>query len=91
MTTKDRLPPYEEIEALLPWYVNGTLDSQLMRLVEEALKTSAPLRHALDLAREDRDAVVDANELVSAPRSDVLARVMAEIAADPKTFQSPAR
>ena len=88
MTERNHLAPDDDLEALLPWYVNGKLDPQSRHRIEKALESNERLRKALDLAREDRDATIDDNERLPAPRSDVLARIMAEVEASPEARRS---
>ena len=52
----------EELSLLLPWYANGTLDSEDSQKVEAALAQDEALAREFDLVLEDQAAVV---ELVS--------------------------
>jgi hypothetical protein len=70
----------EELELLLPWYVNGTLDAARRRHIDEALAHDGRLRRALALAREDQEAVVETHELIAPPSNAPLDRIMAEVA-----------
>lgn len=71
----------EELELLLPWYVNGTLDAGSRQRIDAALADDERLRHALALAREDQQAVVESHELITPPSTAALDRIMAEVAA----------
>jgi hypothetical protein len=71
----------ENLELLLPWYVNGTLDAAGRRRIDDALVRDERLRRSLELALEDRDAVLHANERIGVPSADPLAKVMAAAAA----------
>lgn len=77
----------EELELLLPWYVNGTLDEASRRQIDEALAHDERLRRALALAREDQEAVVETHELIAPPSSAPLDRIMAEVAATGRAKQ----
>ncbi len=74
----------DEIEALLPWYAAGTLDSPDAKRVEEALVRRSDLRASLDLIREDREETITLNERLGSPNSAVLARVLATAKAEPR-------
>lgn len=52
----------QEVSLLLPWYANGTLDSEDSRKVEAALAQDEALAREFDLVLEDQAAVI---ELVS--------------------------
>lgn len=77
----------EELELLLPWYVNGTLDAAQRQRIDEALAHDERLRRALALAREDQEAVVAAHEMIAPPSTAPLDRIMAEVAATGRAKQ----
>jgi anti-sigma factor RsiW len=79
----------EDLEQLLPWYVNGTLEAADRQKIDEALAHDERLRHALSLAYEDQDAVVKINELVKPPSTALVDRIM-EAAAASGRAQQPA-
>ncbi len=82
MTTRN-----EELELLLPWYVNGTLDAVSRQRIDEAMAHDGRLRRALALAREDQQAVVESHELIAPPSAAPLDRIMAEVAATGRAKQ----
>ena len=50
-------PATKELEALLPWYVNGQLPADDRQAVEEALDRDARLQQALQQVQAERDAL----------------------------------
>ena len=71
----------EELELLLPWYVNGTLDEASRKKIDEALALDENLRRSLQLAREDQQAAFESNEAITPPPAATLERIMAAAAA----------
>ena len=80
MTNETRLSE-AAAEALLPWYVNGTLEVKERRQVEEALEESQTLR--TELHRLERLGSLVASDALAAPepRADGFARLQRMIAA----------
>ena len=74
----------DAIEALLPWYVTGKLDPASRRRVEEAITSRPELRSSLRTIEEDRGETIALNEGLGAPRPEVLARILANVAAEPR-------
>ncbi len=72
-----------DIEAMLPWYVAGTLGDDDVKLVEARLGSDPALRHQLELMREELEHSVDFNEAFGAPSADALSKLMGGIAAEP--------
>jgi hypothetical protein len=68
-----------EIEALLPWYVAGTLRRRERRRVEQAFRNDAALAAHADLAREELAATIRDNEMLGAPSPRALERLMAAL------------
>lgn len=68
----------EELELLLPWYCNGTLDAEDQERIEAALETDSGLAASLALIREDRDGVLELTQAVEAPES-IEARFMVQL------------
>lgn len=64
MTTRDRTP--DDLEALLPWHLNGTLRG------EEAARVQAALEHDPRLRRRLRETSETAELVATRPTSDVL-------------------
>lgn len=75
---------FDEIEALLPWYVAGTLSLATRAEVEAALAARPDLRRSLATLEEDRDETVALNEALGAPSGDVWARIAQGVAAAPR-------
>lgn len=55
LTDKER----QELSQLLPWYANGTLDSDNSRRIEAALASDDALAREFDLVLEDQAAVIE--------------------------------
>src|SRR5271163_4098717 len=83
--------PNDEIEALLPWHVAGTLDARDAKRVDEALAGRPDLSASLALIHEDRDETIALNERLGAPSGAVWARVMATAKAEPRKPRLSAR
>lgn len=79
MTQNEMPPGYDELEACLPWYVNGTLDSETRDRIDTALLTDARLRKALELARDEAEAVIEINEAAEGPSQRVLDNIMSRL------------
>ena len=59
----------EEIEAMLPWLVAGTLTRAEEARVTRYLETHPDAAAHVALAREEQDAAIDVNEAIRAPRT----------------------
>jgi hypothetical protein len=81
---RDNMGP-NEIEALLPWYVAGTLGQRDRQRVEEALREDSELVRQLDLVREEFAETIHLNETLGAPSPRVADRLMAAIDAEAPT------
>lgn len=79
MTPNEMPQGYDELEALLPWYINGTLDAETRNRIATALVTDARLRKALELARDEAEAVDDINESIAPPAPRVLGNIMSRL------------
>ena len=77
----------EEIEAMLPWLVTGTLSRADEERVTRYLETHPEAAAHVALAREEHDAAIDVNESIPAPRTAALDRLMASIATTPQQRQ----
>ena len=71
----------EELELLMPWYVNGTLDRATAERIDAALESDPALQRSLETLMEDREAAVDLAEAVEVPAS-MEARFMAQLDAE---------
>lgn len=71
-----------DIEALLPWYVAGTLRRRDRQRVEEALRQDGELARHVELAREELAEAIHLNETLGAPRPHVIDRLMSAIDAE---------
>lgn len=60
----------QEAEALLPWYLNGTLDEAERDRVERALAAEPALRAELAALEMMRDTVQESSDAVAVPASD---------------------
>lgn len=72
----------EELELLLPWYANGTLDADQAARIEAALAGDEQLRRAFSVVAEDRQAVIAAAEAETVPES-IQARFLAQLDSEP--------
>jgi anti-sigma-K factor RskA len=79
MTPNETPQGYDELEACLPWYVNGTLDVETRNRIATALLTDARLRKALELARDEAETVGDVNESIAAPSPRVLDNIVSRV------------
>ncbi|MGI9477794.1 MAG: hypothetical protein ACR2PI_13920 [Hyphomicrobiaceae bacterium] len=69
----------EDIELLLPWYVNGTLEPQDVAKVEAYLDKHPDMATQLATLREDMDETIHANEAIAGPSGAALDRLMTDI------------
>lgn len=81
-TTTSEGSEREEIEALLPWYVAGTLRPDELARVERYITRHPELERLVELARQERAGVVEGNEALGAPGPMALERLMGRIAAE---------
>ena len=83
-SARDGAPNIEpgDIEALLPWYVAGTLRRRDRQRVEEALRQDGELARHVELAREELAEAIHLNETLGAPPPHVADRLMAAIDAE---------
>lgn len=81
----------DEVEMLLPWYEDGTLEEPDRRRVDAVLASDPELRGRLALIREEKTATVDANEMAGAPGAGALDRLMASIEAESGPELVPSR
>lgn len=74
---------------LLPWYVNGTLDSATMVAIDRALETDPELQRNLDAALEDQAAALELADADPVPAS-ITARFEAQLDQEIETSQKAA-
>ena len=77
-----QMPPEgsrEDIELLLPWYINGTLEAADVAKVEAYLERHPDMTTQLTTLREDFDETIHANEAIAGPSGAALDRLMAQI------------
>jgi hypothetical protein len=80
----------DDIEALLPWYAAGTLDSWEAGQVEAALAADAGLSRRLDLVREEMAEAIVLNEALGVPSSRVAEKLFSAIDRERRTARDPA-
>ncbi|WP_350335222.1 hypothetical protein [Coralliovum pocilloporae] len=83
MTRELQTETPDELELLLPFYVNGTLDSETCARIDAALETDDRLAHSLALLMEDQGEAVAMANAIPAPASmetRFLAQLDSEIA-----------
>ncbi len=78
--TMKPLSEAEEIEAMLPWLVAGTLSRADTTRVTRYLETHPEAAAHVALARDEREAAISGNETIAAPSSANLDRLMASVA-----------
>lgn len=67
MSDPMEMTPRDEIEALLPFYLNGTLDGAELARVEAWLETNPGAQSALAALEDEYSASVSANEAIELP------------------------
>ena len=80
----ETLAECDEIEALLPWYVTGKLDSVQSARVERYIEVHPEIAMHIALAREESEATIASNEAIVTPGRRALDRLRASIAAVPR-------
>jgi hypothetical protein len=83
--TNNQVPDHDAdaVEALLPWYVNGTLNARDVRRVEQALQQDRTLAARLADIRDDAAETIHLNETLGAPSSRAMRNLFAAIDAEP--------
>ena len=81
----------EEIEAMLPWLVAGTLSRAETARVTRYLETHPEAAAHVALARDEREAAISGNEAIAAPSTANLDRLMASVAntSQPRSIAVP--
>ncbi len=80
-----------EIEMLLPWHANGTLNPRDARRVEEALARDPELARQYAAIREEYAETIDLNESLGAPSARAMRKLFAAIDAEPASKPSLSR
>jgi len=80
----------DDIEALLPWYAAGTLDSREADEVEAALAADQELARRFDLVREEMTETILLNEALGVPSARVMENLFKAIDKERKNARAPA-
>jgi len=80
----------DDIEALLPWYAAGTLDTREAGQVEAALAADAELARRFDLVREEMDEAILLNEALGVPSARVMENLFKAIDKERRIARGPA-
>lgn len=89
MSTSDtNLTDRDDIELLLPWYVNGTLDETEQARVEAYLASTSEFDAQIATLREDMLETTTANELIRGPSAGALDRLMRDIEQEPASIRA---
>ena len=78
-----------DLEALLPWHANGTLNRRDAERVEHALASDADLARRYRLVREELAETIHLNETLGAPSARAMEKLFAAI--DAEEARSPRR
>jgi hypothetical protein len=81
----------DDIEALLPWYAAGTLDTREANQVEAALAADAELSRRLDLVREEMTEAIVLNESLGVPSARMMEKLFQAIDRERRVVRDPAR
>ena len=81
----------DDVEALLPWYAAGTLDTREADEVEAAIAGDKELARRFGLVREEMTESILLNESLGAPSARVMENLFRAIDKEPKRRSSPAR
>jgi hypothetical protein len=90
MNKTNRKMSADDIEALLPWYVAGTLDPREAEEVEAALAADMELARRLELVREEMTEAVLLNEALGVPSARVMENLFKAIDKERKIGRAPA-
>ena len=82
MSDRQRKSMPGEIEMLLPWHANGTLNARDSRMVDEALASDPDLAGQYAAIRDECAATIDLNERLGMPSVRALQKLFAAIDAD---------
>jgi len=70
---------HEEIESLLPWYVNGTLSAEDHQRVKRYIAAHPEMESQLAALRDDQISDISANEIIHSDSETALQRLMNSI------------
>jgi len=79
----------DDIEALLPWYAAGTLDSREADQIEAALAADEELARRFDLVREEMTETILLNEALGVPSARVMENLFKAIDKERKSARAP--
>src|SRR5215204_5112095 len=82
ITSRNKAPEREDIEALLPWHAAGTLSRRDAERVEQALAQDAELARQFELVREEMAETIHLNETLGAPSTRAAQKLFAAIEAE---------
>jgi MFS family permease len=82
MFYKSHLKEFDEIEALLPWYVTGRLSPAQSARVARYLETHPEAATHVQLAQEELVETIAANEMLGVPTARVFGSLLASVFAD---------
>jgi hypothetical protein len=82
MNTTNRETEREDLEALLPWHANGTLNRRDANRVEHALACDRELAKRYSLVREELAETIHLNETLGAPSARAMEKLFAAIEAE---------
>ena len=80
----------EDLEALLPWYAAGALNSRTANEIDKALARDRELARRFRLVREEMTETILLNEALGAPSARASASLFEAIDKDLKQARSPA-
>jgi anti-sigma-K factor RskA len=81
---QERMSERNDIEALLPWYLTGKLDTRSRARVERYIEAHPEIRAQLALVDQESDATIVANEMIPTPGTHALERLRASLAVAPR-------
>jgi hypothetical protein len=81
----------DDVEALLPWYAAGTLDTREADEIEAAVAGDKELARRFGLVREEMTEAILLNESLGAPSARVMENLFKAIDKEPKRRSAPAR
>jgi len=90
MNKTNRKMSADDLEALLPWYAVGTLDSREADEVKAALDADTELTRRFGLVREEMTEAILLNESLGVPSARVMENLFKAIDKERKTVRAPA-